>query len=91
MEHRAMMSRSQSLRRIPAEAESSSNRTSDLRGSLSFMSSSGWFNKGKVDNTTSMKNEEFGFGLGYEPKKANANHPHVLLRRLSSSNCECKK
>jgi len=69
-----MMSRSQSLRRIPAEAESSSNRTSDLRGSLSFMSSSGWFNKGKVDNTTSMKNEEFGFGFGfgYEPKKANA-------------------
>ena len=65
-----MMSRSQSTRRIPAEAESSSNRTSDLRGSLSlsFMSSSGWFNKGKVDNTTSMKNEEFG----YEPKKAHA-------------------
>mmetsp|Transcript_25330 Transcript_25330/g.38301 ORF Transcript_25330/g.38301 Transcript_25330/m.38301 type:complete len:456 (+) Transcript_25330:76-1443(+) len=68
MEHRAVMSRSQSTRRIPAEAES--NRTSDLRGSLSlsFMSSSGWFNKGKVDSTTSMKNEEFG----YEPKKAHA-------------------
>lgn len=60
-----MMRRSQSFR---SPAENNSNRTSDLRASSSQMSS--LFNRGgKVNNATSMKNDQF---LLHGAKKGNA-------------------
>ena len=45
------MRRSQSVSRFPGE--NNSKRKSDLTGSLSIHSASGWFNRGKVNNRTS--------------------------------------
>ena len=80
MEHRAVMRRSLSLQRLSAGYDdnhrchnstnsSSNNKMSDMggKGSLSLSFSSGWFGKGKPNNESSNKNEEYLFG--YKPKQ----------------------
>lgn len=90
-----MMRRSRSLERLSADKNDRcdndlhhSSKANNLRGSLlssSFMTSSGWFSKGKADNTSSTTNEAT---LKYQPQKAKSSRRRSSRASIGSSSAD---